>query len=105
MTKFNNSVDEAVDGEAVSVGRTLIERRTGRFTDKEPVNSRGARDVQTCTAREYTPAYRMELEEFCFPTIATKACPSKIGRMRNDAMPHCLRSAARPASSNVWRIP
>src|SRR5512145_2003236 len=78
VTKFNSSVDDAVDGEAISVGRTLIERRTGRASDKEPVDSRRARDVQTCTAREYTPAYRMELVEFCFPTMATKACQSKI---------------------------
>ena len=108
MTKSRRSVDEAVDGEVISVGRTLIERRTRRdvqvFADKELVRSLVQATFKLVQPGEYTPAYRRLLEEFCFPTMATKAWPSKIGRIRKEAIPHCLRSAARSGSSKAWRI-
>lgn len=50
---------------------------------------------------QYTPGYRREPEEFCFPTMATNAWPSKIGRILNDAMPHCVSKAPNASSSNV----
>src|SRR5574339_55158 len=109
VTKSRRFVDEVVDAEAISVGRTLIERRTRRYACVIVDRIRLAHDVhvmcKVVQPGEYTPAYRREPEEFCFPTMTTSAWPSKIGRIRKDAIPHCLRSAARRASSKVCRIP
>src|SRR5690242_2272393 len=91
VTKSRRSVEEA-GGEAISVGRTLIDRTRRSYAGCSPTQgfatAVNAFAVQSCTARQYTPGYRMELEEFRFPTTATKACPSKMGRIRNEVIPH-----------------
>lgn len=53
---------------------------------------------------QYTPGYRREPEEFCFPTMPTNACPSKMGRILKDVIPHCVSKAANAPSSNVWMM-